>query len=149
MPNPTLNGPWSHAEYEAYLRDTVIPLKLSAVSSAGWPTIASLWFQYDDGVIRCASKTSARIVQLLRADPRCAFEVSGETPPYFGIRGQGRVELDAYRGPKLLPGLVDRYVGPEETSFRRWLLAGSAEEVAIVIHPLRVMSWDYRARMSR
>jgi len=148
LPNPTLTGPWNIAAYEAYLRETVIPLRLSVVSAAGWPTIASLWFVYEEGTIRCASKKSARIVRLLEANPKCAFEVSGETPPYFGVRGQGTVTLDPDLGPELLPRLIDRYVGPAESSFRRWLLDQSAEEVAIVIDPVRVMSWDYRKRMT-
>ncbi|MEC8773508.1 MAG: pyridoxamine 5'-phosphate oxidase family protein, partial [Pseudomonadota bacterium] len=66
----------------------------------------------------------------------------------FGVRGQGKVTLDPKLGPKLLPKLIERYVGPEDSCFRRWLLAQSTEEVAIIINPIRVMSWDYRKRMS-
>ena len=148
MPNPKLSGPWDESAYETYLRETALPLRLSVVSSSGWPTIVSLWFVYDEGAIRCASKKSTRIVKLLEENPKCAFEVSGETPPYFGVRGQGHVTLDPQLGPKLLPKLIERYVGPENSSFRRWLLAQSTEEVAITIKPIRVMSWDYRKRMS-
>jgi hypothetical protein len=149
LPNPKLNGPWSLAEIETFLHSTVIPVRLSAVSSAGWPTVVSLWFAYEAGTLRCASKRSAKVVRLLRSNPRCGFEIARETPPYFGVRGQGTVELDEGLGPKLLPNLVDRYVGSEETSFRRWLLARTDAEVAIVINPIRFMSWDYRKRMQR
>lgn len=149
MPNPKMSGPWAEPECEAYLRQAVIPLRISAVSSAGWPTIASLWFVFEEGTLRCASKGSSRIVQLLRAEPRCGFEVAGEEPPYFGVRGQGVVELDENLGPALLPRLVDRYVGSEATDFRRWLLSRTEDEVAIIIKPVRFFSWDYRKRMSR
>ena len=148
MPNPKLSGPWDESTFETYLRETALPIRLSVVSSSGWPTIVSLWFVYDEGAIRCASKKSARIVKLLEKNTKCAFEVSGETPPYFGVRGQGKVTLDPKLGPKLLPKLIERYVGPEDSCFRRWLLAQSTEEVAIIINPIRVMSWDYRKRMS-
>ena len=148
MPNPKLSGPWDESTYATYLRETALPIRLSVVSSSGWPTIVSLWFVYDEGAIHCASKKSARIVELLEENPKCAFEVSGETPPYFGVRGQGKVTLEPKLGPKLLPKLIERYVGPEDSCFRRWLLAQSTEEVAIIINPIRVMSWDYRKRMS-
>ena len=147
MPNPVLSGPWSSGDIEAFLKQTVIPIRISAISSKGWPTIVSLWFIFEDGCLKCASKETSRIIQLFENNPRCGFEVSGEEPPYFGVRGQGTVTLDRNLGPKLLPSLIDRYVDQEKTSFRRWLLLGKTEEVGIIINPKRFMSWDYRARM--
>jgi hypothetical protein len=130
-----------------FLHQALIPVRLSAISPSGWPTVVSLWFIYEDGVLKCASKPSARITELLRENPKCGFEIAGETPPYHGVRGQGLATLDHKSGPTLLPRLIDRYIGPNITPFRRWLLIGQAEEVGIIILPIRLMSWDYRKRM--
>jgi nitroimidazol reductase NimA-like FMN-containing flavoprotein (pyridoxamine 5'-phosphate oxidase superfamily) len=95
LTKPFLSGPWSRADIGEFLRQSIIPLRLSAISAAGWPVIVSLWYLYEDGVIRCASRRHARIISLLEENPRCAFEIAGEAPPYFGIRGQGMASIDS------------------------------------------------------
>ncbi len=147
MSKPILSGPWSSQEIEGFLKHAAIPIRISAISPPGWPTIVSLWFIFEDGCLKCASKDTSRIIQLLRHNPRCGFEISYENPPYFGVRGQGSVTLDANLGPELLPRLIDRFVDKEKTSFRSWLMLRKTEEVGIIIEPKRFMSWDYRARM--
>mgnify|MGYP005651316543 FL=1 len=147
MADSNLSGPWALSDVEVFLHQALIPVRLSAISPSGWPTVVSLWFIYEDGVLKCASKPSARITELLRENPKCGFEIAGETPPYHGVRGQGLATLDHKSGPTLLPRLIDRYIGPDITPFRRWLLIGQAEEVGIIIRPIRLMSWDYRKRM--
>jgi hypothetical protein len=142
-----LSGPWSQVEIGEFLRQSIVPLRLSAISPAGWPVIVSLWYLYEEGVIRCASRRHARIISLLEKNPRCAFEIAGEAPPYFGVRGQGMASIDPDGAPELLTNLVNRYLGTEETPFRRWLLAGAMNETSITIRPIRFMSWDYRDRM--
>ena len=147
MPNPALSGPWASEEIEAFLKQTPIPIRISAISPQGWPSIVSLWFIFERGRLKCASKKTSRIIQLFEHNPRCGFEISVENPPYFGVRGQGTVTLDLNLGPKLLPRLIDRYVDQDKKSFRRWLLLSKTEEIGIIINPKRFMSWDYRARM--
>jgi len=148
MTAPERNGPWSPAEADSFLQDAVIPMRLSAVSPAGWPVVLSLWFLYEDGAFIAASRPNARIVKLLEGNPRCGFEVAREAPPYCGVRGQGKATLDAAVGEAVLGRLAARYLGETETPFRRWLMAGAADEVAIIIRPVRLMTWDYRGRMA-
>jgi len=142
-----IKGPWSEAEIDGYLKTTVIPMRLSALGSSGWPVVLSLWFSWRDGALWCASNPQSRIVQLLEQDNRCGFEIAGDAPPYRGIRGQGKATLDREHGVAELKALIERYLGPEETSFSRWLIERSAGEVAIRIDPIRMMSWDYTGRM--
>jgi len=142
-----LSGPWSVDEIGTYLAGAVIPVRLSAISPAGWPVVLSLWFLYADGAFHCASRSHARIVALLEANPRCGFEVAGETLPYFGVRGQGVATLDRKNGKAVLERLADRYLGAGDTPFRRRLMQGARDEVALIIRPTRMMSWDYRKRM--
>ena len=147
MTQTVLKGPWSAGEIDAHLAGAVIPIRLSAISPAGWPVVLSLWFLYEDGAFHCASRSHARIVALLEANPRCGFEIAGETPPYCGVRGQGMASLDRTNGKAVLARLADRYLGSDDTPFRRRLMQGADDEVAILIRPTRMMSWDYRKRM--
>jgi len=144
---PKITGPWSHNEIESFLASAIIPVRLSVISTSGWPIIVSLWFLYENGHLNCATRSSSKIARLLTGRPRVAFEVSGETPPYYSIRGQGLASLSADKDAVLLSRLADRYLGDERAQFRQWLLEGSKNEVAIRITPLRIMSWDYRKRM--
>lgn len=88
-----LTGPWTADQISAYLDEARIPLRLSAVAPSGWPVVLSLWFARRGDELVCATQLSASIVQALQAEPRCAFEVAGETPPYHGVRGRARVSL--------------------------------------------------------
>lgn len=149
MKPPKLTGPWDERQIEEFLGHSIIPLRLAAVSPNGWPVVASLWFEYQKGGFYCASKNNSRIVQLLEGNPQCGFEVAGENPPYFGVRGQGIAEIKSRESLVWLQRLTDRYIGTENRRFNDWLMRNAANEVLIYIRPVRVMSWDYRQRMSK
>lgn len=85
-----VRGPWSSAEVESFLAETTIPLRLACRAPSGDPWMLSLWYRYDGGAFRCATKADADVVGLLDADDRVAFEVSTNDPPYRGVRGRGR-----------------------------------------------------------
>jgi nitroimidazol reductase NimA-like FMN-containing flavoprotein (pyridoxamine 5'-phosphate oxidase superfamily) len=148
MEPPNLTGPWSMSEIETFLGSAAIPARISAISTSGWPVIVSLWFLYENGNLFCATRSTSKIARLLTDQPRVAFEVSGDTPPYFGIRGQGLASISADGNGVLLSRLVERYLGEERPRFREWLSKGSKNEVAIRVSPVRIMSWDYRKRMA-
>lgn len=135
------------AQAERYLREVVIPVRLSCVSESGWPVVLSLWYLYREGRLFCATKETARVVQHLRHEPRCAFEIAADHPPYCGVRGQGIATIDKTLGTETLRELLVRYLGSTETSFGQRLLAQSQNEVAIVIEPLNVFTWNYTKRM--
>jgi nitroimidazol reductase NimA-like FMN-containing flavoprotein (pyridoxamine 5'-phosphate oxidase superfamily) len=141
-------GPFSSERIDAYLVETVVPLRLACVDPDGHPLVLSLWFLWREGVLWCATAPDARVVALLRAEPRCGFEVARDAPPYRGVRGQGRAELVPARGFEILAALVDRYLGARESRFARWLLARGQDEMAIRIVPSRISSWDFSRRMS-
>lgn len=143
------SGPWTSDQVDAYLRATVIPLRLA---SAGRKLLVqSLWFEFDGSSLWCASQSDSVLVRRLRKDDRVGFEVSADTPPYRGVRGHGRAHLDPPRAADLLPRLIERYLGPNVDGKPRpladWLLSRIDDEVAIRIDGLTVTSWDYSARM--
>ena len=135
-------------DIEHFLARSIIPMRLSVMSKAGWPVVLSLWFLYEDGIFKCASRLQSKVIAFLEDNPRCGLEIAGETPPYHGVRGQGVATISEDGAAALLERLANRYLGTEDTPLRQWLLAGAHDEVAISISPFRLMSWDYRKRMS-
>lgn len=132
---------------DVFLHEARVPLRLAFLDGDGAPRVLSLWYLWQEGALWCATSPKAWVVERLRTDPRCGFEVAGDAPPYRGVRGRGRAELDANRGEATLGVLVDRYLGSRETRFARWLLARSADEMAIRIVPEKTTHWDYSRRM--
>ena len=142
-----LKGPWSRAEVERYLDDTVIPIRLSVVAASGWPIVLSLWFMHENGVLLCATQESASVVRAIETDGRCAFEVAGDAPPYRGVRGRGRVTIEKTDAPRVLGKLIDRFLPSRETPLAQWLLGRVEREVCLRIEPTTLSTWDYSGRM--
>ncbi len=76
------------------------------------------------------------------------FEIAGDSPPYFGVRGRGTANLLAAAEVDVLPRLLDRYGIDRDSSLASWLLSRRATELTIKLMPEWITSWDYRDRMS-
>jgi nitroimidazol reductase NimA-like FMN-containing flavoprotein (pyridoxamine 5'-phosphate oxidase superfamily) len=142
-----IKGPWTRSQIDDFLEETRAPIRLAVNGRSGHPVVAPLWFLPLEGRLWCATQQTAGLVSILNRDPRCAFEVSVETPPYCGVRGPALATLHEDRAEEILGALVDRHVGRRDTPFSRYLLERVDREVAIEIAPREVTSWDYRERM--
>lgn len=131
-----------------YYEKTTIPLRLSCVTKSGWPMILSLWYLFEDGVLYCATPENAKVVAYLQNEPRCAFEVAADTPPYCGVRGQSLAAIDNERGMEILERLLVRYTGNLDNSLAKNLLTRSIPEVAIRLDPQRIYTWNFSKRMT-
>lgn len=131
----------------AYLDAARIPLRLACNTQSGWPFVLSLWFLHEESRLFCATTASARVVSHLRREPRCAFEVAADDPPYCGVRGQALAEIDPARGEEILRRLLRRYLGGEDSALAQRLLARGQEEVAIVLTPINLFTWNFNRRM--
>jgi nitroimidazol reductase NimA-like FMN-containing flavoprotein (pyridoxamine 5'-phosphate oxidase superfamily) len=140
-------GPWSTDQIQSFLRDVRIPVRIACNGASGHPVMASLWFVPQGGALWCATQRGASVASLLTRDPRCAFEVSVETPPYRGVRGTGVATLHDERGEEILRVLIERYLGGTESKLARFLLERAERETAIRIDPQTLISWDYQERM--
>lgn len=134
--------------YSEYLTQSRIPLRLSCRTKSGWPFVLSLWYLYRDGLLYCATQEGARIVTYLENEPRCAYEVAGDLPPYCGIRGQARAHVDRELGLEILEALLVRYLGGMESPLAKQLLSDADSEVALVLDPVNCFSWDFSQRMN-
>ena len=144
-----IKGPWGAEEIEHYLREQVMPMRLSCVGSDGYPRVVSVWFLYRDGQLRCVSHQGSSLVALISQNPRVGFEVAPNEPPYFGVRGQGKAAFGPMQSADdTLDDLLQRYLSGSANRLSRWLVSRRAEEVRIDIQPLRWFSWDYRDRMA-
>lgn len=140
-------GPWSHDQIERFLAETRVPLRLACNRASGYPLLASLWYVPLEGRLWCATQKTASVGSLLARDPRCAFEVADDRPPYRGVRGKALARLDDSRGEEILRLLIARYLGESESRLSSWLLARVESETAIAIEPQSLLSWDYTGRM--
>ena len=134
-------------EFQDYLENILIPIRLSCTTESGWPVGLSLWYLYEDGKLYCATQRSAKVAGYLENNPRCAYEIASDLPPYCGVRGPARAHIDDQIGFEILERLLVRYVGGLDNSLAKGLLAKSDTEVALVLDPVRVFSWNFTPRM--
>ena len=139
------SGPWDRSQIAAFLDATVIPIRLASAGRTS-PLVQSLWFLHDEDSLWCCTQAEAVLSRRLASDPRCGFELSGDQPPYRGVRGTAKAEILPDRAADILPRLIDRYDAP--AALADWLLSRLDREVAIRLHSLRVTSFDFTARMT-
>ena len=138
---------WNNPSTIAFLAESCIPLRLAVSDSSGCPRVISLWFLADADALWCATQATAQVVRFLGEEPRCGFEVAGDTPPYRGVRGTGVASLHPKRGEEVLRRLLERYRIAPESPLATGLLAKVDREVAIRIAPAQTSSWDFSVRM--
>jgi nitroimidazol reductase NimA-like FMN-containing flavoprotein (pyridoxamine 5'-phosphate oxidase superfamily) len=143
-----IKGPWSAEQTKTFLEGANIPMRLAAAGADGGPIVLSLWFLPQDGEFWCATNRKAHIVKVLRKNPKCAFEIAGDRPPYRGVRGQGNASLHDDRGAEILDKLLARYAIQPSSKLGKFLAKNAAEETAIRIVPQSLMSWDFTERMT-
>ena len=143
-----VSGPWNHEQVVTWLQGARIPVRLAVLAPRG-PLVVSLWYRFDGADLWCATRSTADIVEHVRADPRVGVEVAPDLPPYRGVRGTGRAELHAEAGLATLDALLERYLDEGNAALAADLRRGAARgEVALRITALRLTSWDFSARMA-
>jgi nitroimidazol reductase NimA-like FMN-containing flavoprotein (pyridoxamine 5'-phosphate oxidase superfamily) len=136
------------------LTNSKIPIRLACMSISDWPIVVSLWYTYMNEKVYCATQNSAKVVKYLRKNPKCGFEIAGDSFPYRGVRGYGKASIVENKGEEILRMLIQKYLTGKETtisSLKLYKLLLSKEhlqnEVAIEIIPAAIFKWDYKKRM--
>jgi hypothetical protein len=140
-------GPWTESQVRDFIAEARIPMRLAANTATGFPIVLSLWFLPENEHLLAAVHQDARIAKRLQADPRCAFEIAPNEPPYRGVRGQATATLEPEGAGPLLERLLHRYLGSTDSSLGRFLLARAEEELIVRLQPSWIGSWDYSRRM--
>ncbi len=135
------------SDVREFLEQVRIPIRLASITTSGWPVLISLWYLYQDGLLYCATQESAKITRYIEKNNQVAFEIAADDPPYCGVRGQAIARVDDQLGVEMLERLLVRYLGGTENALAKNLLAKKETEVAIVLEPLRIFTWDFRQRM--
>ena len=142
-----ISGKWDLKTIESYLKDSVIPLRLSVITPSGYPLVVSMWFLYEEQAIWCAAQKDSALVSHLLKNRNCGFEIAPNEPPYMGVRGKGKAEI-VDEGIEKLRALIERYLDEKNSGLAEWLISRSSSEVAIKIRPECFYSWDYSERMN-
>jgi nitroimidazol reductase NimA-like FMN-containing flavoprotein (pyridoxamine 5'-phosphate oxidase superfamily) len=136
------------------LTNSKIPIRLACMSISDWPIVVSLWYTYLNEKVYCATQNTAKVVKYLRKNPKCGFEIAGDSFPYRGVRGYGKASIVENKGEEILRMLIQKYLTGKETtisSLKLYKLLLSKEhlqnEVAIEIIPAAMFKWDYKKRM--
>ncbi len=145
---PVINGAWTGDQVRDYLQSETHPVRLSCHTTSGNLWMLSLWYLYEEGALWCATGGDAKILEYLREDPECAFEVSPNEPPYRGVRGRGPARIQPDENKRLLTRLIKRYLGDTDSTLARTLLDNDRDEYTIRLQPDQLFSWDYTQRMS-
>ena len=133
--------------YDQMISDSKIPIRLAYMNNDGIPSVLSLWFVQINEKIYCATQKSAKIIQYLKKNTVCGFEIASDKPPYKGVRGNGSVKIIDDVGKDILQILMKKYLGEKEYELSKFLKKNSHNEVAIEITPQNLFYYDYSARM--
>jgi hypothetical protein len=140
---------WSEAEICSFLATSTIPLRI-ATSTTSYPTLCSVWYTFDEqqGDFLCVSHENSQLVSDLMTNPKCAFEIAPNEPPYCGVRGKAVVTLSKDHALETLSALIPHYLGDTDSGLAKWLIGRSDEEYVLRLTPVQLTSWDYSERMS-
>ena len=143
------NNAWTKKEIYGYLNAAKTPIRLACIDKNNQPTICSLWFIFENGILWCASHKNSHIIKLLKSNKKIGFEISTNNYPYKGVRGKGSVELITIDADTVLNKLVNKYLDGTNQTLSTWLLSRSSDEYAIKIQPQSLSSWDFSNRMTQ
>lgn len=126
-----------------------VPLRLSLISSNGFPIIVSLWFRFAENQFQCITYKKSRLLKYIReGSKKCGFEISTNKIPYRGVRGYGEITLNRKDPSMVLLELFKRYKIHKNSKLYTRLMNRILEEVCLSIDPIKVFSWDFSTRMN-
>ena len=139
-------GSWTGAEIEAFLAETLIPMRLSVQTASG-SLIVPLWFEYQESRLLSCSPMDSLLVNSLRRQAEVAFDVSTNDLPYQGVRGRGIAHCETATDDVRLASLLQRYLAGTDSQLADWLLNRPGPEALIEIEISWLTSWDFSGRM--
>jgi PPOX class probable F420-dependent enzyme len=137
----------SDAEVRAFLEEQRT-LQVATIGPGGFPHVVAMWYIVRDGEIVFWTDAKSQKAVNLRRDPRltCLVEAGDHYAELQGVQVKGRAELisDTSRVQRIGEAIYTRYTGPLTDETRRVVTQQAPKRIAVVVHPVAVVSWDHR-----
>jgi PPOX class probable F420-dependent enzyme len=132
------------AERRAFL-DRSLPGLLGVVGTLdedGGPHLVPVWYRYDGERVYIWTLESRRWVKNLARDPRVAFSVQEDKPPYAAVSLRGRATITTSDGEEVaqeIRRITRRYV--EEPEVEAYIRLWSHLRTIVTITPEKISGW--------
>lgn len=130
----------------ALLREPPL-MRLAYVTASGQPKVVPIWWQYADGRFTVITGPKAEKVRHLAANPKVAFTLDTDRPPYrvLLVDGEAAVEQVDGMAPEY-PAIVRRFMGPAAEGYLARMEGRVKRQVRITIAPRRWRILDFVER---
>ena len=136
-------------EIRAFLAEQRIA-SIATSGRDGYPHLVAMWYVPRDQTLAFWTYAKSQKAVNLRRDPRltCLIEAGEDYAELRGIQIKGQAEItdDPSEVQQLGEELWRRYSGGGELSeaVRAMIAAQARKRIAVLVHPVRVASWDHR-----
>lgn len=129
-------------EMEAFLDQPHIA-HLATLKGDGSPHLAPLWYQYIEGKVYILTGASYVKTRNIQRDSRVALSIATAEEPYEYVLIEGRAEITTDDLESVVPSICIRYWGRERGARFAQELLEEGDNVLIVVHPTKVVTWAY------
>lgn len=123
-------------------------MRLAYLAAGSQPRVVPIWWTFAQGRFIVITGPKADKVHHLRANPKVAFTIDTERPPYRVLLVDGEATVEEVEGmaPEY-PGIVQRFLGPAAEGYLARLRV--KRQVRITIAPERWRILDFVERRPR
>lgn len=134
-------------EIQAFLQEERT-LQVATIDHDGYPHLIAMWYALVGQKILFWTYARSQKAVNLRRDPRltCLIETGKRYEELRGvqIKGQTVIYDDLATVQRFGELLSERYTGPLDENTRPALMAQATKRIAVVVNPIKVVSWDHR-----
>lgn len=114
--------------------------RLGTTNGDGTPLITPVWYRFEDSAFLVLTERGSRKHRNIERDPRVAFCIDDEHPPYHTVLVTGRVTVEGAPGREWREALAIHYLGDE--AGRRYVAENEhPNNIMLRIVPEKVASW--------
>jgi PPOX class probable F420-dependent enzyme len=109
----------------------------------GWPHLVPVWYVWADAAVNVWTNDKRLWVRNARRDPRVAFSVQENGPPFGAVLIRGEAEVLGATWPgfaRTVRAITARYVPADEVE--RYIAEWTELQTLVRIHPLDTRGWS-------
>lgn len=123
-------------------------LEVATIGRDEYPHVVAMWYVVRDGKVVFWTYAKSQKAVNLRRDSRltCLVEAGEQYAELRGVQIKGRAEVIAETAEvhRIGEAIYERYTGPLNEATRQVVAAQAPKRIAVVVHPVEVVSWDHR-----